>query len=51
MLVVVTATHLGWSQAAKPVTPPNPKQFSIETATGLLNCDRRENSSFSTVST
>jgi hypothetical protein len=28
-----------------------PKQFSIEAASGLLNCDRRENSSFSTRST
>src|ERR1700722_9479166 len=28
-----------------------PKEFSIEAASGLLNCDRRKNSSFSTVST
>jgi len=27
-----------------------PKEFSIEAASGLLNCDRRKNSSFSTVS-
>jgi hypothetical protein len=44
--VVVTASHMGGSQAAKPVTPPNPKESSMGAASGPLNCDRRKNSSF-----
>ena len=41
---------MGGSQAAKAARPPNPQEFSIEAASGLLNCDRSENPSFSTLS-
>jgi hypothetical protein len=40
---------MGASYAAKPVGPPTPKEFFIEAVSGLLNCDRSGNSSFSTV--
>jgi hypothetical protein len=49
-LVVVTASHMEGHRRRSRSLRRTPKQFSIEAASGLLNCDRRENSSFSTVS-
>ena len=48
--IVLTVGPIGGSQAAKPVSPLNPKEFCIQAASRLLNCDRSGNPSFSTVS-
>ena len=48
--VVATATPTRASYVARPVAQPNPKEYSFEASGGPLNCDRRRNLSFSTIS-